>query len=51
MRTRTVILGYVIGVLMVAVFFATVMGKIVLPIGVSVFATLFAALIANRFWD
>ena len=51
MRTRTVILGYGIGVLMVAVFFVIVMGKIALSIGVSVFVILFGALIANCFCD
>ena len=51
MRTRTIVLGYGIGALMVAVSLATFMGKIAVPLGLSVFVILFVALIANRFWD
>ena len=51
MRTRTMVLGYGIGVLMVVVSFATFMGKMAVPLGLSVFIILFVALIANHFWD
>ena len=51
MRTRTIVLGYGIGVLMAVVFFATVEGKMDLPIALSVFLALFSALIVVRFWN
>ena len=51
MRTRTIVLGYGVGVLMGVVFFATIMGKLDWHIGLPIEVTLLVALIATRFWD